>query len=123
MPRAAATGSSAMFAEAVHSTVDTGNQILLLVGLQRAARPADPQHPFGHGSELDLWAFVVAILLFGVGAGVSIYEGLDEVPRPASDRQRRLELPRHRDRGGLRGRGPGSSPGARSTASGRDGRC
>jgi cation diffusion facilitator family transporter len=79
---AALTGSSAMFAEAVHSTVDTGNQALLLVGMNRAERPADARHPFGHGMEIYFWAFVVAILLFGLGAGVSFYEGVHKLANP-----------------------------------------
>ncbi len=79
---AAYTGSSAMLSEAVHSTVDTGNQGLLLYGMRRAARPATPDHPFGHGLQLYFWAFVVAILIFGLGAGVSIYEGVDKVRNP-----------------------------------------
>lgn len=81
------TGSSAMFAEAIHSVVDTGNQVLLLFGMHRAARPADPAHPFGHGKEIYFWAFVVAILLFAFGAGISIYEGILKIldPHPLTD--------------------------------------
>ncbi len=79
---AAVTGSSAMFAEAVHSTVDTGNQALLLVGLNRSEKPPDARHPFGHGMEIYFWAFVVAILLFGLGAGVSFYEGIHKLLDP-----------------------------------------
>ena len=76
------TGSSAMLSEAIHSTVDTGNQLLLLHGLRRSVRPPSPDHPFGHGLQLYFWAFIVAILIFGLGAGLSILEGINKVRQP-----------------------------------------
>lgn len=79
---AAFTGSSSMLTEGVHSLVDTGNQALLLYGQHRARRGPDQLHPFGYGRELYFWAFVVAILIFGLGAGVSIYEGWRHVADP-----------------------------------------
>ena len=78
----ALTGSSAMFSEAIHSVVDTGNQALMLYGLKRAKLPADRRFPFGHGKEIYFWSFVVAIMIFGVGAGLSVYEGIHSLSKP-----------------------------------------
>ncbi|WP_029623151.1 cation diffusion facilitator family transporter [Sphingomonas elodea] len=84
---AAITASSSMLTEGVHSLVDSLNQILLLYGQRRAKRPPDAEHPFGYGRELYFWAFVVAILIFGLGAGVSVYEGYLHIidPEPLRD--------------------------------------
>jgi len=76
------TRSSAMFSEGIHSLVDTGNQVLLLYGLKRSKLPASDEFPFGHGKEIYFWSFVVAILIFAVGAGVSIYEGIVNILHP-----------------------------------------
>ncbi|HVJ41815.1 MAG TPA: cation diffusion facilitator family transporter [Dongiaceae bacterium] len=77
------SGSGAMLGEAIHSTVDTGNQILLLYGLRRAARPPDKRHPFGYGMEFYFWAFIVAILIFAFGGALTIYEGIVRLSRPS----------------------------------------
>ncbi len=81
------SGSSAMLSEGIHSIVDTGNQALLLFGIRRARKPADANHPFGHGQELYFWSLIVAILLFGLGGGMSMYEGFVHLrdPSPLED--------------------------------------
>jgi cation diffusion facilitator family transporter len=83
------TGSAAMLSEAVHSFVDTGNEILLLYGMHRSTQQADPEHPLGHGRELYFWSFIVSLLVFALGAGVSIYAGVLHIrfPEPINNPQ------------------------------------
>ena len=76
------TGSSAMLTEGVHSLVDSTNQLLLLYGQKRANKPPDALHPGGYGRELYFWSFVVALLVFALGAGVSVYEGIKHLQEP-----------------------------------------
>jgi cation diffusion facilitator family transporter len=79
---AAITGSSAMLTEGVHSVVDSTNQLLLMWGRRAAKKPPDTLHPFGYGRELYFWSFVVAVLVFSLGAGVSVYEGIIHIANP-----------------------------------------
>ena len=80
---AAFTRSSAMFAEAVHSTADTGNELLLLLGMRRSARPADSLHPFGHGKALYFYSLLVAVYIFALGGGLTVYQGISHLQHPA----------------------------------------
>lgn len=76
------SGSSAMLAEGIHSLVDTCNELFLLLGIHKSKKPADETHPFGHGMELYFWSFIVAVFLFGIGGGMSIYEGITHLLHP-----------------------------------------
>jgi cation diffusion facilitator family transporter len=81
------TGSAAMLAEAFHSTADTGNELLLLFGMKRSARPPDTLHPYGHGKVLYFYSLLVAVYIFGVGGGLAVHEGISHLKNP--------EIPSH----------------------------
>jgi cation diffusion facilitator family transporter len=81
---AGVTRSSAMLAEGIHSSVDAINSLLLLFGVRRSAKPADPSHPFGHARESYFWSLMVAMITFAIGGGVSIFEGIGRIRRGGS---------------------------------------
>ncbi len=76
------TGSSSMLSEGIHSLVDTGNGVLLLHGIKRSKKPADERHPFGYGNEIYFWSFMVAVLIFSLGGGIALYEGIEHLIHP-----------------------------------------
>jgi cation diffusion facilitator family transporter len=81
------SGSYAMLSEGIHILVDNSNELLLLLGIKRSKRPPDKKHPFGYGPELYFWSLIVSVLIFGLGGGMSIYEGITHIgnPKPITD--------------------------------------
>lgn len=86
------TGSAAMMSEGIHSLVDTGNGALLLLGIKKSKKPADKKHPFGYGNEIYFWSFVVAVLIFALGGGIALYEGIEALLHPAEEVNREYIL-------------------------------
>lgn len=83
------TGSASMLSEGIHSLVDTGNGALLLLGIKKSQKPADDQHPYGYGNEIYFWSFIVAVLIFALGGGIALFEGIEAVlhPHPEVNRE------------------------------------
>jgi divalent metal cation (Fe/Co/Zn/Cd) transporter len=92
-----------MLSEGIHSAVDTGNGVLLLIGRRLSERKATPEHPFGHGKELFFWSLIVAVLVFGLGGGLSMLEGIQHIMNPVADARSELELLRAVRSGDIRG--------------------